>query len=489
VSWILNEEVLAVLAAIVIVASVIAGVQAFNAGRVVEPFSELGLLGPGRKIGDYPREVVAGLPFTLNIYVGNHEGKTAYYKVLVKVGDNSSLINESTPLSAEPITEVRAVLTHNSSQTIPVNITLYEPATRLRLVFEMWVFNETAGLFSYHGRWNQLWLNVTKPPLAVSATASRQTVSPELESRLVEAYLSIRRAETAGGNVSEMVSTLNQALRLAQTGEEDGAESFISRVMAMEAEVSRLGVEASNIRLYTGVGVLAATTSSGVGCFMFLRRKVWVYWARLRRSWRVTWVGGGSNLSSLEKEIKNYIKPNHETRVENLVFSPGLGYRAHEVARGLYKLARNGVLRLTDPSPPKSFAGYLISWYNLGFAVAVLLVAASLLSVYFSGLTPIIAASRIVFGSLFTLFLPGYSLIEALYPREEELTPLERLALSIGLSLAVVPLVGLVLNYTPWGIRLDPVMAALSTLTLALLLAAAYRKFGVLKLRVAAAGG
>jgi len=282
---------------------------------------------------------------------------------------------------------------------------------------------------------------------------------------------------------------LNHALRLAQAGEEDGAESFISRVVAIEPEVSRLGVEASNIRLYTGVGVLAATTTAGVGCFMFLRRKVWVYWARLRRSWRVIWVGGGSNLSSLEKEIKNYIKPNQETRVENLVFSPGLGYRAHEVARGLYKLARNGVLRLTDPNPPKSFAGYLISWYNLGFAVAVLLVAASLLSVYFSGLTPILAASRIVFGSLFTLFLPGYSLIEALYPREEELAPLERLALSIGLSLAVVPLVGLVLNYTPWGIKLDPVMAALSTLTLALLLAAAYRKFGVLKLRVAAEGG
>jgi hypothetical protein len=245
-SWILNEEVLAVLAAIVLVSAVIAGVQVFNAGRVVEPFSELGLLGPGGKIGDYPKTVVAGSPFTLNIYVGNHEGKTAYYKVLVKLGDNSSTINETTPLSAEPIMEVRAVLSHNSSQTIPVNITLYEPATRLRLVFEMWIFNETTGAFSYLGRWNQLWLNVTQPPLAAQAPTSREAVSPEMESKLVEGYLSIRRAEQAGGDVSEMVRMLNKALWLAQGGDEAGAESLISQVVAMEPEVSRRGAEADS---------------------------------------------------------------------------------------------------------------------------------------------------------------------------------------------------------------------------------------------------
>lgn len=40
------------------------------------------------------------------------------------------------------------------------------------------------------------------------------------------------------------------------------------------------------------------------------------------------------------------------------------------------------------------------------------------------------------------LFMPGYALVESLYPRGgDELSPLERLALSIGLSLAVVPLI------------------------------------------------
>lgn len=70
--------------------------------------------------------------------------------------------------------------------------------------------------------------------------------------------------------------------------------------------------------------------------------------------------------------------------------------------------------------------------------------------------------ARIVLGLPFVLFFPGYALIAALYPRRDDLDGIERLALSLGLSLAVVPLVGLVLNYTPWGIRLTPIAASLT---------------------------
>jgi uncharacterized membrane protein len=54
------------------------------------------------------------------------------------------------------------------------------------------------------------------------------------------------------------------------------------------------------------------------------------------------------------------------------------------------------------------------------------------------------------------LFFPGYVFITALFPEKKELDNLERLALSLGLSIAIVPLIGLLLNYTPWGIRLIP---------------------------------
>jgi len=59
-SMLLSEEVWAVVLAIIVVASVFAFSQAYLAGRVIEPFSELGVLGPHAKIADYPRRVVAG---------------------------------------------------------------------------------------------------------------------------------------------------------------------------------------------------------------------------------------------------------------------------------------------------------------------------------------------------------------------------------------------------------------------------------------------
>ncbi len=69
---------------------------------------------------------------------------------------------------------------------------------------------------------------------------------------------------------------------------------------------------------------------------------------------------------------------------------------------------------------------------------------------------------RIIVGLPFVLFFPGYALISALYPRRDDLNGIERLALSLGLSLAIVPLVGLILNFTPWGIRLGPIVISLT---------------------------
>ena len=79
---------------------------------------------------------------------------------------------------------------------------------------------------------------------------------------------------------------------------------------------------------------------------------------------------------------------------------------------------------------------------------------------------------RYILGTLFVTLLPGYSFIKALFPTEppfrtssKGLDSIARLALSIGMSLALVPIIGLLLNYTPWGIRLTPVVLSLLTLT------------------------
>jgi len=74
------------------------------------------------------------------------------------------------------------------------------------------------------------------------------------------------------------------------------------------------------------------------------------------------------------------------------------------------------------------------------------------------------------------LFLPGYSLIAALFPRKDDLDAIERIALSFGLSIAITPLLGLALNYTPFGIRLSPVLIVLSIFTISLAIGAYVRR-------------
>jgi uncharacterized membrane protein len=91
---------------------------------------------------------------------------------------------------------------------------------------------------------------------------------------------------------------------------------------------------------------------------------------------------------------------------------------------------------------------------------------------------------RAVVGFPLVLFLPGYSLVSALFPGRDELDALERIALSIGLSICVVVFVGLGLNYTPWGIRLGPVLLALSAFTLIFTGISAVRRLSVTSVKV-----
>ena len=88
---------------------------------------------------------------------------------------------------------------------------------------------------------------------------------------------------------------------------------------------------------------------------------------------------------------------------------------------------------------------------------------------------------RVVFGLPFVLFVPGYAFIAALFPEAGSgpsnddadrqssggrgIDGIERVALSFGLSIAIVPLIGLVLNFTPFGIRLVPIVVSLTVFT------------------------
>jgi len=82
---------------------------------------------------------------------------------------------------------------------------------------------------------------------------------------------------------------------------------------------------------------------------------------------------------------------------------------------------------------------------------------------------------------LLVLFVPGYVLVAALFPGiilagHPEIDWIERIALSFGLSIAVVPLLGLLLNFTPFGIRFAPIAATITIFTIGVGYAAYWRR-------------
>jgi len=67
-------------------------------------------------------------------------------------------------------------------------------------------------------------------------------------------------------------------------------------------------------------------------------------------------------------------------------------------------------------------------------------------------------ALRMILAVPYLVFVPGYTLLAAIFVKEKEINGVERSVLSVGLSFVIVVLAGLFLNYTAWGIRLEPAL-------------------------------
>jgi uncharacterized membrane protein len=125
---------------------------------------------------------------------------------------------------------------------------------------------------------------------------------------------------------------------------------------------------------------------------------------------------------------------------------------------------------LTQPQlVPK--AGSFRASYDLWLLVGLALLGPGLLL-----LPAWLAALRAPLGMVLVLFAPGYALAAAVFPRRADLDGLARAALSFGLSVAVIPLLALLLDRLPWGIRPLPIALALAATILVLAAAAFVRR-------------
>ena len=185
---------------------------------------------------------------------------------------------------------------------------------------------------------------------------------------------------------------------------------------------------------------------------------------------------------SLDEQASSYLKKNGEMSVPQLydalrAKNPSL--TDGEVTNLVWRLVEGGKADVEDiPPATKSLGRYVGMWErNLWFYASVGISLMTVLVVYsFPSQFPLVAL-RWTLGSVFVLFIPGYVTVETLFPKGRELDGIERFALSVGLSLALVPVVGLLLNYTPWGIRLTPMVISLTILTVGLAFVGLARRF------------
>lgn len=186
--------------------------------------------------------------------------------------------------------------------------------------------------------------------------------------------------------------------------------------------------------------------------------------------------------------IIQLVKEKNPENVEQLVklLKEKFNIPEHKIIEYILQLQSEGRMELKRPSrpTPQSLVAYLKREESRWYWITIILAASTTLIVFTvpENAFPLVY-TRYVLGAIFVLWLPGYSLIKALFPSgatneksSGSLDSVERIALSMGLSLALVPMVGLLLNYTPWGIRLTPIVLSLLALTTVFATAAVIRE-------------
>lgn len=187
-----------------------------------------------------------------------------------------------------------------------------------------------------------------------------------------------------------------------------------------------------------------------------------------------------SEFQNIDQFIVLTINKNRPSTVEQLVKLVQAEYSMSEqkIIERILQMQDQGkiVFEENSSSPTPLLKSYIFSstsnWYWTIIVISIVTLA--LVFIIPENAYPTVYA-RYILGSIFVLLLPGYSLIKALFPTKE-LDNIERIALSIGMSLALVPITGLLLNYTPLGIRIAPITLSLLVLTMVFATTALVRK-------------
>jgi hypothetical protein len=187
----------------------------------------------------------------------------------------------------------------------------------------------------------------------------------------------------------------------------------------------------------------------------------------------------------LRKLVQDKLKSAHPETVGELsrLVSSNAAYDESKFISTIKNMKADGSIDLREPAleidsiwdyvlPSPVSAWFWATLIVVSLAAAVIVLAPT--GYVFVGL-------RWLLGLVFSLYLPGFALLRLLYPKGSELDPIERFVLSVGVSLAVVPLVGLALYYSSLGLDLLAITSFLAIFTLLAAIGAAVRGYMTLR--------
>jgi len=157
----------------------------------------------------------------------------------------------------------------------------------------------------------------------------------------------------------------------------------------------------------------------------------------------------------------------------------------HKVIEHIIHLQAQRRIVLREPSkPPPKTSLYLKTKESYWYWATVILAITTTLAVFTipEGTYPFVHI-RYVLVAIFVTWFPGYSFTRALFPKStkrngyKSLSTAERCALTLGLSLVLVAIIGMLLNYSPWGIRLAPICICLFSTTVIFATTATIREY------------
>lgn len=148
-------------------------------------------------------------------------------------------------------------------------------------------------------------------------------------------------------------------------------------------------------------------------------------------------------------------------------------YSEGEIAEAVLKLQGQGEIELEEQQINSRDLAAFATGEGLWYLVTIILgvVTSSLVFTVSAGMYPLVYLKNFL-GIIFVLFLPGYAVTKALFAKSilgktisKEIETIARIALSMGLSIALVSIVGLLLFYSPWGLSLPAIVTTLFILT------------------------